>query len=69
MIKKNTKMIFEDGGSTEELAGGIPLSVGEIVHVKKDGESTDYVVADKNVEFIFDGDDQIANIAYSLMKN
>lgn len=68
MIKKNTKMVFEDGSGTEELIGGIPLSEGEIVHVWKNQIAVDYVVTKKSVDFIFDGDDQTANIIYSLLK-
>lgn len=68
MIKKNTKMVFEDGGSAEELIGGIPLSEGEIVHVWKNQIAVDYVVTRKSIDFVFDGDDQIANITYSLRK-
>ena len=37
MIKKNTKVIFNDGENkkTEDMVGGIPLSKGEIIRVHK----------------------------------
>ena len=70
MIKKNTKIIFEDnaGGAADELMGGIPLSKGEIVKVQRDGQAIDYEVADKKVEIIFEGEDQTANITYTLRR-
>lgn len=40
MIKKNTKVIFEDdvNNGSEELAGGMPLSKGDIVHLHRNNE-------------------------------
>lgn len=70
MIKKNTKIVFEDnsGGAADELMGGIPLSKGEIVKVQRDGQAIDYEVEGKKVEIIFEGEDQIANITYTLRR-
>ncbi|TSC93955.1 MAG: hypothetical protein Athens101428_478 [Candidatus Berkelbacteria bacterium Athens1014_28] len=68
MIKKNTKMVFEDGNFIEELVGGVPLSEGEVVNVKKNEEVVKYTVVKKTVDFIFEGNDQTANIIYLLKK-
>lgn len=70
MIKKNTKIIFEDdeNGTTDELIGGIPLTKGETIQVQKDGQTLQYQVMEKQVNFIFEGDDQTANITYVLSK-
>ncbi|MBI4164065.1 MAG: hypothetical protein HY512_04335, partial [Candidatus Aenigmarchaeota archaeon] len=59
MIKKNTKVIFQDGKNqkTEELVGGIPLSKGEVVHVHQKGDKTDYEVVDKNIDCFLDKKD------------
>ncbi|MFH1307505.1 MAG: hypothetical protein ABIH72_01495 [archaeon] len=47
MIKKKTKVIFEDGNKIKEddLIGGMPLSKGEIVHIHKGSKIIDYKVA------------------------
>jgi len=68
MIKKNTKIIFRDSqeNATDELTGGIPLTKGEIITVKKDDQVKEYEVAEKKTEFIFEGEDQTANIEYVL---
>jgi hypothetical protein len=68
MIKKNTKIIFQDAenNATDELIGGISLSKGETITVKKDGSTKEYEVVEKNTEFIFEDEDQIANIEYVL---
>ncbi len=70
MIKKNTKVIFVDGNDnqTDDLVGGMPLSKGEIVHVHKNNQLTDYEVIDKNIECFLDGEDQTVNITYTLKK-
>jgi len=71
MIKKNTKIIFEDGENkkTEEMPGGIPLSVGEIVHFRNENnEKIIYEVIDKTVEGYFEGKDRIVDIIYVLRK-
>lgn len=70
MIKKNTKIIFLDDSDNpiDELIGGIPLAKGEIINVTKNGNISKYEVIDKNVEFIYDVEDQIANITYTLKK-
>lgn len=71
MIKKNTKIIFQDNqdNATDELIGGIPLSKGECIVVKKDGTTKQFEVVEKNTEFIFEGEDQIANIVYVLKES
>ncbi len=70
MIKKNTKVIFQDGGNqvTEELVGGIPLSKGEVVHFHKNSKTIDYKVVDKKVDCFLNGEDQKINITYKLKK-
>lgn len=69
MIKKNTKITFKDSnGEKKELMGGIPLSKGEIIHVTENSEKIDYIVEDKIVNFSLDGEDQIADIEYILVK-
>jgi hypothetical protein len=67
MIKKNTKIVFEDG-KEEELDGGMPLTKGEVIHFHKSGKVIDYVVNDKIIDFFMDGKDQIVNITYVLKK-
>lgn len=69
MIKKNTKIIFEDGesNSSDELTGGMPLSKGEIVHVHRENQDTaDYEVVDKIIDCFMEGEDQRVNITYKL---
>jgi len=71
MIKKNTKIIFEgeENNSTDELAGGMPLSRGDTVHIHHDGGVVDYEVVDKTIDcFMGGGDDQVVNIVYKLKK-
>lgn len=68
MIKKNTKVIFEDNSGSEELAGGMPLSKGEIVKVHKKGMVIEYIVKDKTIDCFMDGEDQEVNITYTLAK-
>lgn len=69
MIKKNTKIIFQ-GEESKELIGGVPLSVGETVEVTEENsdEPKDFEVIDKKVGFLLKGEDQIANITYTLKK-
>tara|TARA_B100000315_G_scaffold250163_1_gene282543 strand:+ start:1192 stop:1404 length:213 start_codon:yes stop_codon:yes gene_type:complete len=69
MIKKNTKIIFE-GQEGKELMGGIPLSVGETINLYPEAsdESVKYEVVDKKVDFYMKGDDQTADIVYTLKK-
>lgn len=66
MIKKNTKVIFKDGGNekVEDMVGGIPLSKGEIIKVHQGGKMVLYEVTEKIVDCFLDGDEQIVNIAY-----
>lgn len=70
MIKKNTKVIFEDGENkrSEEMVGGIPLSKGEIVKVHQGDEVIMYEVTDKKIDAYLDGDDQVVNIEYIIRK-
>ena len=67
MIKKNTKVIFEDGRE-EQMDGGMPLTKGEVIHVHKKGKMTDYIVNDKIIDCFLDGKDQVVNIVYILKK-
>lgn len=70
MIKKNTKIIFEDGenAGSDELVGGMPLSKGDIVHIHRDDKVVDYEVADKTIDCFMGGEDQVVNIVYKLRK-
>ncbi|MFA6553571.1 MAG: hypothetical protein WCT27_04025 [Patescibacteria group bacterium] len=70
MIKKNTKVIFEDGNNktTDEMIGGIPLSKGEMITVHKDGKAVHYEVADKVVDCYYEDQDQIVDITYIIKK-
>ena len=71
MIKKNVKIIFEDNDIKElnNLIGGMPLSEGEIVHIhKNENEIIDYIVTNKEIDILLEGDDQIVNITFSLRK-
>jgi hypothetical protein len=70
MIKKNTKVIFEDGENkrSENMVGGMPLTKGEIINVHQDGEIIAYEVADKIIDAFFEGEDQIVNITYVIKK-
>ena len=71
MIKKITKVIFQDGknNKTEELIGGIPLSKGEVIHVHQNSDKpVDYEVVDKNIDCFLNGKDQKVNITYILKK-
>jgi hypothetical protein len=72
MIKKNTKIVFEDGKNikTENIAGGIPLSKGEIVRVHDDNSdgSVDYEVVDKITNCFMKSGNQTVNIKYVLRK-
>jgi len=70
MIKKNTKIIFDDNSaaSGDELAGGMPLSKGDIVHIHRGEQEIDYEVVDKTIDCFMGGEDQIVNIIYKLKK-
>lgn len=71
MIKKNTKVIFQDEGAHKEegWGGGVPLSKGEIVHMhQEDGSVIDYEAVDKQVDCERQEDDQIIDITYTLAK-
>lgn len=71
MIKKTTKVIFDDGKSrrTEELIGGIPLSKGEIINVhEKNGKIIRYEVKEKKIDCFLNGQDQIVDIVYVVRK-
>jgi len=70
MIKKNTKVIFIDGGNERsgEMVGGIPLSKGETIKVHQNGEIIKYEVTAKDIECFFENDDQVVNITYTVRK-
>lgn len=70
MIKKNTKVIFQEGENKkeEDMIGGIPLSKGEIIKVHKKEAVIDYKVIEKNIDAYLDGDDQVVNITYIVSK-
>ncbi len=71
MIKKNTKVIFADGKNKteEEMVGGMPLSKGEIVRVHRNGSKIiEYIVSDKTIDCLLDGENQIVNIVYTLKR-
>jgi len=68
MIKKSTKAIFkeENNERIEDLIGGIPLSVGEIMTTKEDGVSKRWKVIDKKVDYINQGEDQLVEVIYTF---
>ncbi len=70
MIKKNTKVIFEDGEDkrSEDMVGGIPLSKGEMIKVHKDDKVVLYEVVDKIVDCFLDDRDQIVDITYVVKR-
>jgi hypothetical protein len=70
MIKKNTKVIFEDGENkrSEDMVGGIPLSKGEIIKVHESDTVVLYEVVDKIVDCFLNGDDQTVDITYIVRK-
>ncbi len=70
MIKKNTKVIFEDGEdkTSEDMVGGIPLSKGEVIKVHKNSEVLQYEVVDKIVDCYLYQEDQVVDITYVLRK-
>lgn len=70
MIKKNTKVIFEnrEDKRSEDLVGGIPLSKGEIVTIHENNKIIKYEVVDKIVDCFLDGEDQTVDITYILNK-
>jgi len=71
MIKKTTKIIFKEAGTetSQNLIGGMPLSKGEIVHLKrKDLEVTDYLVVDKIIDCVENGQDWAVDVTYVLKK-
>lgn len=63
-------MIFEGIEiGNNELVGGVPLSVGEIINVSlENGNKVKCEVIDKEVDFIFKDKDQVANIIYRLKR-
>jgi len=71
MIKKNTRVVFVDDGNerSEEMVGGIPLSVGETMRVHQGTDVFEYVVEKKDIDCFLDGEDQIVNIVYTVRKN
>ena len=70
MIKKTTKVIFEDGENkrSEEMVGGIPLSKGEIIRVHQGEAVVTYEVVEKIIDAFLEGDDQVVNITYIVKK-
>lgn len=70
MIKKNTKVIFEDGENkrSEDMVGGIPLSKGEIIKVHEGDTVVSYEVVDKIVDCFLDDKDQVVDITYIVRR-
>ena len=72
MIKKTTKIIFEDeeNKTTANMLGGMPLSKGEVVHIHKENEEEviDYDVKDKIINCFLKGSDQLVEITYVLKR-
>ena len=68
MIKKNTKAIFKEEGNEriEDLIGGIPLSVGEVMSIKDENISKKWKVVDKKVDCINQGEDQLVEVVYTF---
>lgn|GEM_PF-696956 len=70
MIKKTTKVVFEDGENqkSEEMVGGIPLSKGEIIRVHEGETVVNYEVVEKIIDAFLDSGDQVVNINYKVKK-
>ncbi len=70
MIKKNTRAIFREDGEeqTEELIGGIPLSIGENMIINNEKISVKWKVVDKKVEYTNKGEDQFVDVTYTFEK-
>ena len=68
MIKKNTKLIFEDGRIVEDT-GGIPLTEGELLTLKNENGEETFKVTKKIIECKAEGQDMMAYITYKLSKN
>jgi len=70
MIKKNTKVIFEEGNNRkeEDMVGGIPLSKGEIIKVHNSKDIEEWIVKDKIIDCFLNGEDQTVDITYILKK-
>lgn len=70
MIKKNTTAIFREEGKerTEELIGGIPLSIGEIMIINDEENSVKWKVVDKKVKYTNKGEDQFVEVTYTFDK-
>jgi len=68
MIKKNTIAIFRENGEerTEELIGGIPLSIGEIMIINDEQKSIKWKIVDKKVEYTNKGEDQFVDVTYTF---
>ena len=70
MIKKNTKIVFEDG-SELGLEGGIPLSKGDVLDIKTNSNKQKigkFIVNEKKIECFLEGKDEVVNITYILKK-
>ena len=70
MIKKNTIAIFreDDEERTEELIGGIPLSIGETMLINSSEKSVNWKVVNKKVEYTNKGEDQFVEVTYTFEK-
>jgi len=69
MIKKSTKIIFQDGDSKglNEFEGSLPLAKGDIVHVHRETLSgSDYEVVEKMIDCFIGEEEQIIDITYTL---
>jgi hypothetical protein len=71
MIKKNTRAIFREDNKerTEELVGGIPLSIGEIMIINDSEKSVNWKVVDKKVEYANKGEDQFVEVTYTFERD
>jgi len=71
LIKKNTRIVFEDDAELD-LEGGIPLAIGDILDIKTNKNKLKvgkFRVTKKEIECFLDGEDQIVNITYVLSKS
>ena len=72
MVKKKTKLIFEDeeGTTTKDMVDDVLLSKGDIFQAKQQdsGEIVSYQVVDKKVERIKEGEDEVVETTYTLKK-
>ena len=72
MVKENTEITLQDGNTKQILnfSGGVPLSKGDIVnfHADNSDASVQYEVVDKTIDYYVQGEENVMNITYLLVK-